>query len=167
MDIKRDILPMKDTMYRLALRITLDSQEAEDVVQETIIKLWKMRDNLGNVENLEAYVLRMTRNLALDKQRLRANQNESIDVMPEQSHTDIVSNFTSADVQMEQQERIDSIRSTMNALPEKQRIAMQLRDFEGKSYKEIAEVMDISEDQVKVSIFRARQYIKMRLTSFN
>jgi len=167
MDIKRDILPMKDTMYRLALRITLDSQEAEDVVQETIIKLWKMRDNLGNVENLEAYVLRMTRNLALDKQRLRANQNESLDVLPEQSHTDIVSNFTSADVQMEQQERIDSIRSTMNALPEKQRIAMQLRDFEGKSYKEIAEVMDISEDQVKVSIFRARQYIKMRLTSFN
>ena len=55
----------------------------------------------------------------------------------------------------------------MNSLPEKQRIAMQLRDFEGKSYKEIADIMEITEDQVKVNIFRARQAVKSKLTSFN
>jgi RNA polymerase sigma-70 factor (ECF subfamily) len=48
----------------------------------------------------------------------------------------------------------------MNQLPEKQRTCMQLRDVEGKSYKEIAAVMNITEQQVKVNIFRARQTIK-------
>lgn len=151
-------------MYRLALRITQSSQEAEDVVQDVIIKLWKMRDSLDNVDNLEAYSLRMIRNLALDRQRMKANQSETLD---EQSHGHIASAQPSADTLMERQERIDSIRMIMNSLPEKQRIAMQLRDFEGKSYKEIADIMEVTEDQVKINIYRARQYIKSKLTPFN
>jgi RNA polymerase sigma-70 factor (ECF subfamily) len=61
-----------------------------------------------------------------------------------------------------QQDRIEMVRKIMDSLPEKQRSVMQLRETEGKSYKEIAAVMDISEEQVKVSIFRARQAIKQR-----
>jgi len=61
-----------------------------------------------------------------------------------------------------QQDRMQLIRHLINELPEKQRSAMQLRDFEGKSYKEIAKVMDISEEQVKVNIFRARQAIRQK-----
>ena len=52
----------------------------------------------------------------------------------------------------------------MAQLPEKQRIAMQLRDFEGRSYKEIADIMEITEDQVKVNIFRARQTIRQLIS---
>ena len=151
-------------MYRLALRITLNSQEAEDVVQDVIIKLWKMGESLNDIENLEAYSLRMTRNLALDRQRMKVNQNESLD---EGVHEHIVSSQPSADTLLERQERIESIRTLMNSLPEKQRIAMQLRDFEGKSYKEISDIMEVSEDQVKICIYRARQYIKSKLTPFN
>ena len=54
------------------------------------------------------------------------------------------------------------MRRIVNALPEKQRTCMQLRDFEGKTYKEIAAIMDISEDQVKINIFRARQAVKQK-----
>ena len=61
-----------------------------------------------------------------------------------------------------QQDRIGLIRRLIGQLPEKQRSAMQLRDFEGKSYKEIATVMGISEDQVKINIFRARQAIRQK-----
>ena len=88
LDVKRDILPLKDIMYRLALRITLSSQEAEDVVQDVIIKLWNTRDHLDTVDNLEAYALRMTRNLALDRQRMRVNQSESLDAIKEQPLAD-------------------------------------------------------------------------------
>ena len=143
-------------MYRLALRITLNSQEAEDVVQDTIIKLWKMGDKFDQVENTEAYVLRMTRNLALDRQRLKVNQSESIEGMDFQSSSSIESSI-------EHNEQIDNIRKAMEQLPEKQRVAMQLRDFEGRSYKEIAEIMEITEDQVKVNIFRARQALKAKI----
>lgn len=153
LDIKRDILPLKNIMYRLALRITLNSQEAEDVVQDVIIKLWKQQSGGAHIDNLEAYTLRMVRNLALDRQRMKVNQTENIDGMD-------FYGTSSVEDTIEQDERIDSIRQAMMQLPEKQRIAMQLRDFEGRSYKEIADIMEISEDQVKVNIFRARQAIK-------
>ena len=146
-------------MYRLALRITLSSQEAEDVVQDVIIILWNTRDHLDTVDNLEAYALRMTRNLALDRQRMRVNQIESLDAIKEQPLAD--------DTRGEQQEQVESVRTAMRQLPEKQRSVMQLRDFEGYSYKEIAEMLSITEDQVKVNLFRARQFIKAKLTPFN
>ena len=61
-----------------------------------------------------------------------------------------------------QQDRIQLVRRLIDKLPEKQRSCMQLRDFEGKSYKEIAQILGISEEQVKISIFRARQTIKQK-----
>ena len=59
------------------------------------------------------------------------------------------------------------MRNHVNALPEKQRSCMQLRDFEGKAYKEIAEILGISEEQVKVNIFRARQTVKERFQKYD
>ena len=78
MDIVHTILPLKNEMYRLALRITLNSQEAEDVVQDVVIRLWQMRERLDGIDSIEAYALRMTRNLALDRSRMRVNQTESL-----------------------------------------------------------------------------------------
>ncbi len=154
-----DLLALKNPMYRLALRITLNSQEAEDIVQDVIIKIWKsppqspLQVEDGGVTNLKAYALKAVRNLALDRQRLKVNQTENIDGMD-------FSSGSSIEHTLEQQERIDLIRKAMEQLPEKQRSVMQLRDFEGYSYKEIADIMEISEEQVKVNLFRARQSIR-------
>ena len=154
-----DLLALKNPMYRLALRITLNSQEAEDIVQDVIIKIWKSppqsppQGEDGGVTNLKAYALKTVRNLALDRQRLKVNQTENIDGMD-------FSSGSSIEHTLEQQERIDLIRKAMDQLPEKQRSVMQLRDFEGYSYKEIADIMEISEEQVKVNLFRARQSIR-------
>ena len=63
---------------------------------------------------------------------------------------------------MLQKDRIQLVKQMVNALPEKQRSCMQLRDIEGKPYKEIAEVLGITEQQVKTNIFRARQTIKQK-----
>ena len=60
-------------------------------------------------------------------------------------------------------ERIKNIRLLFDKLPVQQRVAMQLRDIEGKSYKEISEIAGQTEDQVKVNIFRARQYIRKQM----
>lgn len=59
------------------------------------------------------------------------------------------------------------VKRLVDELPEKQRSCMQLRDFEGKTYKEIADVLGITEEQVKVNIFRARQNIKQRYQEFD
>ena len=159
---RNDVLPLKDVLYRLALRITLKHEEAEDIVQDTLIKVWNKRDEWENIVSMEAYCLTICRNLALDKMKLRANQNESI----ENIHLDTPDQGDNPYERMQQKDRIDLVRRMVNALPEKQRSCIQLRDFEGKPYKEIAEILGITEEQVKVNIFRGRQAIKKRYQEF-
>jgi RNA polymerase sigma-70 factor (ECF subfamily) len=67
---------------------------------------------------------------------------------------------------MLQKDRIELVKQLLDRLPEKQRSCMQLRDFEGKPYKEIAEVLGMTEEQVKVNIFRARQTIKQKFKEY-
>ena len=67
-------------------------------------------------------------------------------------------------VQLAQSEQLGLIHRLLNELPEKQRSIMQLRDIEGKSYKEIADILQITEEQVKINLFRSRQKIKQRYT---
>ena len=64
---RTDVLPLKDELFRLALRITLNRADAEDVVQETMLKVWNRRDSWAELESIEAYCLTICRNLALDK----------------------------------------------------------------------------------------------------
>ena len=155
-----DILPLKNELYRLALRITLNRAEAEDVVQETMMKVWNRRDNWQQIESIESFCLTICRNLALDKLKRMGNQNLSLSEggyeQVDQSHS------ANPEEHTVQQDRIQLVRRLIDSLPEKQRSVMQLRDMEGKSYKEIAQILDISEDQVKINIFRARQNIKQR-----
>lgn len=159
-NFRNDILPLKNELYRLALRITLNTAEAEDVVQETMIKVWNRRDQWDEIESIDAFCLTICRNLALDKMRKMENQNQSLDEglhdAPDRSYA------SNPEEQAMQQDRISLIRRLVESLPEKQRSVIQLRDFEGKSYKEIAAIMAISEEQVKVNIFRARQALRQK-----
>ena len=64
---RNDILPLKDKLFRLALRITSDRAEAEDVVQETLIRVWNKRDEWTQFGSFKAYCLTVARNLAIDR----------------------------------------------------------------------------------------------------
>ena len=156
---RNDVLPLKNELFRLALRITLNRVEAEDVVQETMIKVWNRRDHWDELESIEAFCLTICRNIAIDKTRKAENQNQSLadeHDAPDQSYS------SNPEEQAMQQDRVRLVRRLIDNLPEKQRSVMQLRDIEGKSYKEIAQILAISEEQVKINIFRARQTIKQK-----
>lgn len=158
-DFRTDVLPLKNELYRLALRITLNHAEAEDVVQETMIRVWNRREQWDTIENIEAFCLTICRNLALDRSKLAERQNASLDEGIDAADHSYNAN---PEEQTVQRDRVELVRRLIDQLPEKQRSCMQLRDIEGKSYKEIAEVMGITEQQVKVNIFRARQTIKQK-----
>jgi RNA polymerase sigma factor (sigma-70 family) len=155
-----DILPLKNRLYRLSLRITLSHEEAEDIVQDTMLKVWNRRDSWNELDSIEAYAMTICRNLSLDHMKRRSTQNLSLDAMP----LDRPDNTDDPLQQLAWKNSIEQIKSLMNAMPEKQRTCMQLRDFEGKSYKEIALILGITEEQVKINIFRARKTIKEKLT---
>ena len=168
--LRNDILPLKNELYRLALRITLNPAEAEDVVQETMIKVWNRRDRWEELDSIEAFCLTICRNISLDKTKNAENQNPSLESLrvgewnsgtdghdaPDHSYS------SNPEEQAMQRDRIALVRQLIDNLPEKQRSCMQLREFEGKSYKEIAQILGITEEQVKVNIFRARQQIKQQ-----
>ncbi len=157
---RNDVLPLKDELYRLALRITLNNAEAEDIVQETMIKVWNKRDSWDTIDSIEAFCLTICRNLALDKNKRMDNKNSSLEDTGRDSPDD--SYNSNPEERAEQRDRVKLVRDLINELPEKQKSVMQLRDFEDKSYKEIAEILGISEEQVKINIFRARQAIKQK-----
>ena len=152
-----DVLPLKNELFRLALRITLNRAEAEDVVQETMIKVWNRREQWDEIDSIEAFCLTVCRNLSLDKVRRMDNQAQSLDKGADPTDHSYAAN---PEQQAVQRDRVALVRKLISQLPEKQRTAMQLRDIEGKSYRDIATVMGITEEQVKVNIFRARQTIK-------
>lgn len=166
-NFRNDILPMKDALFRLALRITLSREEAEDIVQETLIKVWNRRDSWDTIESIEAFSMTICRNMSLDRLRLHDNQNASLDDDDSSIGSErLDSGFTPYERTV-QREKVEIVRTLIDSLPEKQRSCMQLRDFEGKTYKEIAAVLGISEDLVKVNIFRARQTIKQKFLEYD
>ena len=153
-----DILPLKNQLFRLALRITLNRFEAEDIVQDTLIKVWNRRSDWEDIDSIEAFSLTICRNLSLDRIKKKENDNNSLEDV---KGVEPLSSSNPQD-RMIQEDRVSLVRQIIDSLPEKQRSCMQLRDFEGKSYKEIAQVLDITEEQVKVNIFRARQMVKQK-----
>ena len=153
-----DILPLKNQLFRLALRITLNRFEAEDIVQDTLIKVWNRRSDWEDIDSIEAFSLTICRNLSLDCIKKKENDNNSLEDV---KGVEPLSSSNPQD-RMIQADKVNLIRQIVDSLPEKQRSCMQLRDFEGKSYKEIAVILDITEEQVKVNIFRARQAVKQR-----
>ena len=161
---QNDVLPLKNKLFRLALRITLNREEAEDVVQDTMIKVWNARDIWQELDSIEAYSLTIARNLSLDRIKKMDNQNDSLE---EQTTERLDETSSTPSERMIQKDKLNIVRNIINELPEKQRSCLQLRDIEGKSYKEIADILSITEDQVKVNIFRARQTVKQRFQQFD
>ena len=155
---KKDILPIKNKLYRVALRITGNPAEAEDVVQEVFIKVWELRERMEEVNNIEAWCMQLTKNKSIDKRRLRFNQSEELNTaygLSSGNHT--------PDRQAELNDAVSQVRQLMGQLPENQKIAMQMRDIEGLSYQEIGEALGMPLQQVKTNIFRARKSIRTKL----
>lgn len=156
-NFRNDILPLKDKLFRVALRITFDRAEAEDIVQETLIRVWNKREEWAQFGSIEAYCLTVAKNLAIDRSEKKDAQTVELTPAMEQA-----SDVSSPYEKLVTKERMKLIHRLMDELPEKQRQIMQLRDIEDKSYKEIAVALNLTEEQVKVNLFRARQKVKLK-----
>ncbi|NRB48548.1 MAG: sigma-70 family RNA polymerase sigma factor [Saprospiraceae bacterium] len=155
---KKNILPISDKLFRFALRIVGDRSEAEDIVQEVMIKIWNKRKDWEFIDNMEAWCVKMTRNLSIDKLRSKHRRTQNLDGLfhlKDSSATPLE--------KAESNDTIHHISKMMQDLPEAQRLVMQLRDIEELSYKEIMEQLDMTMPQVKTNLFRARNKIKKRL----
>jgi RNA polymerase sigma-70 factor, ECF subfamily len=147
-----------DRVYRLARRITQDTAIAEDVAQEVHIKCWKNKSKLEEAANPGAWIMRVTRNLAIDKIRSRRN-NAELDKVAYSAPSKDQTPEHAAEIE----NMMQILRELIDTLPLKQREIFQLRELEGLKYQEISDVLDVSVDEVKVSLFRARKKIREKL----
>lgn len=154
------VLPAKDKLYRFALCIVGNTSEAEDIVQEVFLRVWEQRDSTKNIENIDAWCMRMVKNLSIDKMRAKSKQNVALD-----TQLPTVDQQANPHQKTEISDTIRHIETFIQMLPEKQRMVIQLRDIEGMTYQEIALILDISIDQVKVNLHRARRKIRQQLVS--
>ncbi|HKJ45971.1 MAG TPA: RNA polymerase sigma factor [Balneolales bacterium] len=156
-EFKYHILPMKDKLYRLALAILHNKEEAEDAMQDVMVKLWNQRSRLNNLRNYEAFVMTVTRNLCLDKMRAYGYKNRSdADV-----HTmSLVSGMPTPSKNIELMDSMQVMKKAIENLPEKQRVVIHLRDVEHYSFEEISDITGIKNTTLRVILSRARKNVR-------
>ena len=165
MDLRTHILPHRDRLYRLALGITLHTAEAEDVVQETMIRAWERREEWPTIQNMSSWLGQICRNIALDKVRKSATSRTQPDIsattnkpIEHRSDEDLAANLEAKDT-------LNHILLLATQLSPPQDEIFRLRDIEGYTYREIAQQLQISEDQVRVYLHRARTRLRQLLHS--
>ncbi len=157
------VLPVKNKLYRFALRFLNNEEEAKDVVQEVFIRVWNGREQMDEVENWEAWCMRITRNLSLDRIRsMTRKQTQSIETT-----FDIRNEALTPHENTEARESMQRITQLIAGLPDKQRQIIHLRDVEGYSYNEICDILELDMNQVKVNLFRARNAVREKLMKIN
>jgi len=149
---------IKDKMYRLALRIVKNEEEAHDVVQDSLIKVWNKREKLAEIDNPDAYCMTITRNMGIDK--LRGRKMETTDI---EQQFDLKSKVADPERQLVAKQELSLVMQVVNNLPENHRTVIQLRDIEGYSYKEISEMTGYTLEKVKVYLHRARTKLRHQL----
>ncbi|MDX1270992.1 RNA polymerase sigma factor [Bizionia paragorgiae] len=153
------VTPFKDKVFRLAKRLLVSTEEAEDATQEVMIKLWKNKKNIKNYKNVEAFSMTMTKNFCYDK--LKSKQAQNLKIV----HNNYEDTQVGLQKQLEDSDSLDWVGKIMNGLPEQQKLIVQLRDIEQYEFKEIAQMLDMNETAIRVALSRARKTIKEQLTN--
>lgn len=150
------VLPTQGRLFRLAKLFLRNREEAEDTLQEVLLKLWTHRQQLESYQSVEAFAVQMTRNLCLDKLKSKSYQTTTGD--PDLS--DVGSDSISPYRQTELADSAALMRQLIEALPEQQKLILHLRDVEEYSFEEIQEVTGMTVNNIRVILSRARKEVR-------
>lgn len=149
---KKTFIPYHQKLYRVAYRILRDQDSAEDIVQETYIKLWNKREDLRDIENTEAYAIIILRNACLDFLRKKKMYFSEIESYMEDSK--------SLSQEIEQRDKLNKVKVIVDGLPAQQRLVMQLKHWEEYTDDEIEEITGMSQVNIRVTLSRARKTVR-------
>jgi RNA polymerase sigma-70 factor (ECF subfamily) len=148
------VMPFRDKVYRLAKRLLVSSDEAEDATQELYLKLWKNKEKISSYDNVEAFAMTMTKNYCLDQLKSKRASNLTL----------VHSNYKDKEISLQRKiELVDSMaimKKLIDELPEKQRMIIQLRDIENYEFAEIAKILNMEPTAIRVALSRARKTMR-------
>ena len=151
------VMPFKDKVFRVAKRLLISTEEAEDATQELYLKLWNNKQKLSSYKSIEAFAMTMTKNYCFD--RLKSKQANNLSLV----HSNYKETTTSLNKQVELKDSVSKVHELIEDLPEQQKLIIQLRDIEQYEFEEIGKMLDMNETAVRVSLSRARKTIREQL----
>lgn len=155
------ITPFKDRVFRLAKRLLVSNEEAEDATQEVLVRLWKNKGKLENYSSVEALAMTITKNYCLDQ--LKSKRATELRIV----HSNYSDREPGLQKQAEDRDTWEWAEKIMNTLPEQQRLILQMRDVEQYEFEEIAKIMEMNETAVRVALSRARKALRDELTKMH
>ena len=149
--------PFKDKLFRVAKRLLVSTEEAEDATQEVLVKLWNKNEILDEYRSVEALAMTMTKNYCLDQLKSKRAGNMKI----------VHNNFTDREASLQQKvEDADTwewVEKIINNLPEQQKLIIQMRDIEEMEFEEIGKVLEMNAQAIRTALSRARKVIREKM----
>ena len=151
---KIDVLPLRDKLLNYARKLTEDPSDAEDAVQEIMLKLWNMRQKLDEYQSIEALAMTMTHHLCMDIWRAKRPDSLSLEQVkaPSQSAT--------PERLLEEKDEFRLMREIIDSLPTLQRTIIQMKDVQEYETEEIAEITGCSAEAIRSNLSRARKKVR-------
>lgn len=155
---KITVLPLREKLINISWRMIEDRSDAEDIVQETFLKLWQIREKLDGYNSVEALAVQVVKNLALDKLKQHRPEGTDIALLSLDSGT------------RNPAEELGAARyglpvsvGMISKLPSLQQTIIRMKDVEGYELAEIAEITGTQVEAVRVNLSRARKKIREQL----
>lgn len=153
--------PFRDKIFRLAKRLLVSTEEAQDAAQEILLKLWDKKNGLAAYRSVEALAMTMTKNYCLDQLKSKRASNLSL------VHSNYNDREAGLQQRLEDQDSLRWVEKCMNELPETQKLILQLREIEGYEFEEIGQILEMNETAVRVALSRARKTIREKMIQTN
>jgi RNA polymerase sigma-70 factor (ECF subfamily) len=150
---KSNIIPLRQSLFLVALKMLQNREDAEDAVQETLLRLWNIRRRLDTVSNTAAFAMQTAKNICID--RLRTDRQTT-----EISDFHLGANEKTPHLQTETKDLITIIQTIIEKLPELQKITIKMRDIDGYEIEKIAEITGTNISAVRMNLSRARKKVK-------
>ena len=156
-EFKQRFMPHHRLLYRVAYQLTGNVQDAEDLLQDTYLRLWQKRDELKEKVMTEAYLVTMMRNLFQDQRRLK-HIDTSIELKEEAEPPD----EHCLERQIDSRDEVLQMEELISQLPERDGRIIRMHLMEDRPYEEIEQTTGLSQGNIRIIVMRARQKVKQQ-----
>lgn len=156
-EFKQRFMPFHRLLYRVAFHLTGNVQDAEDLLQDTYLKLWQKRNDLRDEAITQAYLVTLMRNLLRDQQRLK-HIDSSAELKDELSPPD----ERSLEGQIAAKDEASQLESLISQLPKRDEEIIRMHLMEERSYEEIEQDTGLSQGNIRIIVMRTKQKLKQQ-----
>lgn len=169
-DFRSEMLPHLDAMYNFALRLTMDPTDAEDLVQDTIVKAFRFFNSYEKGTNAKAWLFRILKNSYINNYRKKSKRPNEVDYDEVSTFYESIradqTDTSDLEVRMYRDMLDDTVTKALEDLPEDFRSVVLLCDVEGFTYEEIANMLDVPIGTIRSRLHRGRNLLRAALESY-